>query len=323
MNRRLRGPLAAALLGTVLVAVVGAGPPTSQRGGAAAVAATVDQTDPAADRHDWSSRSGLRGPSPAAGGASGGNRPHEGTGDLADARGVRFDPDLTGPGAEVEADPTPYSVIGEDDRRRVTMTTAYPARAVVYVTQSTSWCTGYLYAANMVATAGHCVHGGPGADWKTDFRVYPGRNGSHAPYGYCGVLDVFATVGWTRDGSIDHDYAALRLDCTVGATTGWFGHQAPGPIAVGATTVTQGYPQDLAPTASQWQSVDEVRRVTDHRVYHHNDTFGGQSGAPIYLPASSCHPCAVAVHAYGWGVENSGTRITEEVLGNLTRWQRA
>jgi V8-like Glu-specific endopeptidase len=56
----------------------------------------------------------------------------------------------------------PGTVIGKDTRTQVTNTTVYPYRAIVFLRATfksglSLRCTGFLYAANIVATAGHCI----------------------------------------------------------------------------------------------------------------------------------------------------------------------
>ena len=56
-----------------------------------------------------------------------------------------------------------HSVIGRDDRIRVTNTTLYPYRAIVHLViqfngQEVYGCTGALISKDTVFTAGHCVY---------------------------------------------------------------------------------------------------------------------------------------------------------------------
>ncbi|QQQ76411.1 trypsin-like serine protease [Saccharothrix sp. 6-C] len=247
-----------------------------------------------------------------------------GTGDLSDAAGVRR---VTGPGpATVDPDDlSTQSIIAPDGRVQVTDTTTYPARATVRFTYtkptgSTSWCTGWLYAANAVATAGHCVYNPAAAAWNTNFTVYPGRNGSSSPYGSCGVSNAYSVTGWTQDGSTEHDYAALKLTCTVGNTTGWFGLTTSTASLNGTTATTAGYPQDK-PSGTQWTTSDTVTGTTARQLSYLMDTIGGQSGSAVYNTGCGTY-CAVAVHAYGHTSHNRGTRIIEEVRRNLLAWAR-
>ena len=62
--------------------------------------------------------------------------------------------------------PNAGSIIGVDRRARVKSTTEFPARATTFITfrQGTFRlsCTGWLIGKDTVATAGHCINGGPG-----------------------------------------------------------------------------------------------------------------------------------------------------------------
>ncbi len=58
----------------------------------------------------------------------------------------------------------PSSIIGTDERVRISSTTSFPYRATVQLsikypnTSSTYGCTGFLVNPNTVVTAGHCVY---------------------------------------------------------------------------------------------------------------------------------------------------------------------
>ncbi|WP_158847456.1 trypsin-like serine peptidase [Saccharothrix deserti] len=247
-----------------------------------------------------------------------------GTGNPADAKGVR---PVTGTGPRVVA-PDEFStesIIAPDQRTQVTNTTTYPARANVYFTYrkpngSTSWCTGWMYAANAVATAGHCVYsGGTGGAWNTNFTVYPGRNGSSSPYGSCGVSTAFSVTGWTQSASAEYDYAALKLTCTVGNTTGWYGLRWTTGSFNGTAVSSAGYPQDKA-SATQWFTSSTVSATYTRQLAYHLDTVGGQSGSAVYTSGCTTF-CALAVHAYGYGDHNRGTRITEAAYNNFDNWK--
>ncbi|MDQ2583013.1 trypsin-like serine peptidase [Saccharothrix yanglingensis] len=247
-----------------------------------------------------------------------------GTGNPADARGVR---PVTGAGPRVVApdEQSTASIIAPDERTRVNPTTVYPARANVYFTYTkpngaTSWCTGWLYAANAVATAGHCVHsGGPSGGWNTAFTVHPGRNGATSPYGSCGTSAVYSVTGWVQDASVEYDYAGLKLDCTIGTTTGWYGMNWAATPTVGTPVTSAGYPQDK-PSATQWTTTSAISAVHTRQLAYHLDTTGGQSGSPVHHVGCSTY-CADAVHAYGYGDHNRGTRITEAAFANLHNWK--
>lgn len=221
------------------------------------------------------------------------------------------------------------SIIGADNRIRVNPTTSFPARATVLITFSAGRCTGWLIGANTVVTAGHCVHpGGGGSFYPTSsYRVYPGRNGTSSPYGSCTARWVASVTGWTDSGDDRYDYGAIKLNCSVGNTTGWYGFFWQSASLTGLPTTINGYPGDKPLT--QWRSTDSVRVTQARRVFYQNDTVGGVSGAPVWYNRSGCGICSMAVHAYGvyngppFSTNNHGTRITQAVYNNLKSWKDA
>ena len=219
------------------------------------------------------------------------------------------------------------SIIGTDTRAQITATTSYPARAIGLINRNGSaWCTAWLISDDTALTAGHCVHsGGTGGSWYDGLTFLAGSNGGNAPYGTCRPRERWALNGWLTGSTVttrrENDAAILKLDCTVGFRTGWFGMWWQTASLNGLTTRVQGYPGDKPST--QWRSVDYVRASDARRVYYKNDTVGGMSGSPVYQNRSSSAAycsgtCAMAIHAYGLipgdgsaATNNSGPRITE------------
>jgi glutamyl endopeptidase len=225
------------------------------------------------------------------------------------------------------------TILGFDSRVR-TYTTSYPARAVVLITFTGGRCTGWMYAPNMVATAGHCVHtGGPNGSWRANVRVYPGYNGNVAPYGSCTARWLASVTGWTNSSNEQYDYGVIRLNCTVGNVVGWFGYWWQVASLTGLPSIISGYPGDKP--LEQWWSFDEIRVTEPRQVFYLNDTVGGMSGSPVWYdrPAGSpfCAngPCVMAIHAYGLhgaaphSTHNHGTRIVQPVFNNLIAWRNA
>lgn len=220
------------------------------------------------------------------------------------------------------------TIIGDDERQRVDPTTTFPARATVLITFSGGRCSGWLIGPDLVVTAGHCVHPGPlGQHFYRDVVVYPGRNGSASPYGSCTARRLYASQGWIDTGDDRFDYGAVKLNCRIGNTTGWFGLYHTPDTLTGATTIITGYPGDKPLT--QWRTTDRVRLSLMRRLFYRNDTIGGMSGSPVYSKRPGCGVCAVAVHAYGTygdppsSRNNHGTRITQKVFDNLVAWRDA
>lgn len=214
------------------------------------------------------------------------------------------------------------SIIGADNRTRVTSTTTYPYRAIAHIESDIGGCTGWLIGPDTVVTAGHCVYDPGTRRWASYARVYPGRNGSTAPYGSANAVNFYSVTGWTNSGDPNYDYGAIKLDRAIGNTTGWFGYRYTTASLTGTAENISGYPGDKT-YGTQWQHADQIRQTSTLRLYYQNDTYGGQSGSPVYEPNnSSCGgPCGLAVHAYGGSTYNSGTRITQAVYNNFNTWK--
>lgn len=230
------------------------------------------------------------------------------------------------------------SIIGPDSREQVLDTTTFPWRAVAFITfQEASGrrggrCTGWFFGPDLVVTAGSCLHTGkPPGRWVTDVRVYPGRNGTNSPFGFCAAKRLYAAQGWTARRNEQYNYGAVKLDCTVGNTVGWFPvWRQTGGFGSLAYTLS-GYPSDKSLT--QWTSSGVVAVTQNRQVFYGNDTGPAQTGSPIFQVRASrtcgAH-CVFAIHTsdlHGSSAPhnkyNHGTRLTPEVLTNLTAWRNA
>ena len=225
------------------------------------------------------------------------------------------------------------SIIGTDQRVRVNTTTSFPARAVALVEYDGGRCTGWLYGKDIVATAGHCVHdGGKGGSWKTHVRVYPGRNGTYSPYGSCSAKRLYSVKKWIERRDDEYDYGAIKLNCSIGNTTGWFGYWWQSASLKNLPSIINGYPGDKP--LEQWKSSNKIKISRKRQVLYQNDTLPGMSGAPVYYNRPSGSPyctgyCSMAIHAKGlygsppYSRNNRGTRITKKRFENLKAWRDA
>ncbi|TCS93063.1 trypsin-like serine peptidase [Hazenella coriacea] len=214
------------------------------------------------------------------------------------------------------------SIIGNDDRTKVTNTTSFPYSAVVHIQSDIGQCTGWMIGPHTVATAGHCIYNTSTDRWASWARVYPGKNGSSNPYGYANATGFRSVIGWTQNHNHEYDYGAIQLDQNIGNSTGWFGYRWQSWSYVGESETVVGYPGDKDSGTTMWKHKDKIGKETSEKLYYQNDTIGGQSGSPIWQTRSECGECSIGVHAYGAsGGYNSGTRITEAKFNNFTNWK--
>jgi V8-like Glu-specific endopeptidase len=223
------------------------------------------------------------------------------------------------------------AIIGNDDRVIVGDTTVFPNRAIasliITARDNSRWVgTGWFISPRTLATAGHCVFirdsGVAGRDgWVKSITVIPGRNGALRPFGSA-VSNVFRSVtGWTNSGNQNVDYGAIVLPAAspFGNSVGLFDFDVLADASLLAVNATvSGYPSDKPGT--QWLHSRKVTSVGPQKVFYDIDTIGGQSGAPVFHIVNG-RPVAVAVHAYGGFLSNSGTRIDNSVRANLNAWK--
>ncbi|MBL7255719.1 trypsin-like serine peptidase [Paractinoplanes lichenicola] len=238
---------------------------------------------------------------------------------------------------------TTESVIGPDERVRIFDTHLSPWRMICSLrltgpTGAGAIGTGWFIGPRTVLTAGHCVFsshffGG----WASQIQVVPGRNGPgdsavSTPFGRVTSTRFSAIDRWVAGENADYDIGCIHLaeDQDLGNTVGWFSLAAPpAEDLAGFLLNISGYPGDRGAGQEQYFARNRVLRVTERRVFYEVDTFGGQSGAPVWIHEDeNAPPRAIGVHAYGTGgtpadfdiTANSAPRITPEVLEIVTEW---
>lgn len=219
------------------------------------------------------------------------------------------------------------SIIGPDGRTQQQDTAAYPHRAIGHLEiiqdNSLAYCTGWLIDRNSILTAGHCAYTGGTDNPIETAHFIPGRNAGVWPYDAASVVEMYAPYEWRFQGKMTHDWAVMQLNWDIGAEVGWFGfYSLPGTNRFAGTRArVQGYPADKY-LGTQWQMAGTVHHSSNRQVFYPMDTFGGQSGSPVFKwNRPSCNgPCGFAIHAYGATgnpLNNSGTRITASVFDTI------
>jgi V8-like Glu-specific endopeptidase len=224
------------------------------------------------------------------------------------------------------------AVIGNDDRVKVAkeMMSGNPWRQIcslrirsksnqVYV--GTAWFIG----PKTLATAGHCVFLKNDGGWAKSIEVIPARFGSDKPFDKLTATRFAAVDGWTKESSRDFDYGVIHLeDATVGQKVGNFEVRSfPDGIFNNMQLKVSGYPADREQAQFQYFHERPIQEVTATRLRYDIDTFGGQSGSPIWQDTEEHGLVAVGVHTTGGISSNSGTRINDNVIENLISWMEA
>lgn len=263
----------------------------------------------------------------------------EGTGGTATAEPSRSVQYLAAKGKSGPIRPPFETIINQDERVRILDTELYPWRMICALRMhgpsgAGALGTGWFIGPKTIVTAGHCVFsnyffGG----WASTIEVIPGLNGTGGqarPYGSVTSTRFSSLDRWTEKEDPDFDIGCIHLDQDKGTEVGWFALGALPPAELEAYLVNvSGYPADRGAGAEQYHNSNRILRVSERRLFYEVDTYGGQSGAPVWIHESEgAPPLAVGIHAYGVGgtpanfgiTANSAPRIIPEVLDKLTEW---
>ncbi len=222
-----------------------------------------------------------------------------------------------------------YGIIDEDDRKVVIRTDTFPSSAIANILYlddngERRLCSGSMVSENALLTAGHCVYV---RDWHQDFTVLPGRNVGRKQFEECGVEKILIFASW-KELLPGQDLALLKLNCLVGAQTGYFSIRAFQESDIGKIARLQGYPGEIDARGRQYYALDEITRAGEFIIDHKIDTTGGMSGSPLWLDAEDA---IFAVHTHStaasdWSPQNSkafinhATRLTPERIVVLRSW---
>ena len=186
--------------------------------------------------------------------------------------------------------------------------------------------TAWLVGPRLLLTAGHCVYMSDEGGWVREIEVIPGRDAAARPFGSVVSREFRSVSGWTLDGNSDYDYGAIMLppESRLGDQLGWFGYTTRDDGYLRGIEVNVcGYPADGGPAGidgTLWSDKRRIDDVTERGITYQNDTYGGQSGAPVWELTSTGERYGVAIHTWGTSVQNGGTRITGDLFDNVVSW---
>lgn len=216
--------------------------------------------------------------------------------------------------------------LGEDERLRADPE-AEPFDAICFLTlvqpngrraRGTGFYAEFPDGQVAIVTAGHCLY--EKGKYMSNIVVARARNGEKAPFG----MDTFKTTElrvpekW-RDGySQVHDYGLILIDQSSLPDVKPFKLDVLDDDTLNKANIsTAGYPADK-PGFHMWMDKGPVKSLKEGKIFYYEDTYGGQSGSPVWLRRDNL-PICVGIHAYG-SCPNSATRITDKVLGQMQTW---
>jgi len=213
------------------------------------------------------------------------------------------------------------SIIGTDDRVKITNTKVFPYTAICYIqivfpNNKTYIGTAWMYAKDVAVTAGHCVYSAADGGWAKSIEVVPACNGSTRPYGSTFSKQISAPKGWINKRSSDYDWGVIQLNDNIGDRTGYFGAYRTSKSLKGKNVDITGYPGEKSMTL--WNMKGKIKSCTNRRVSYTIDTTGGQSGCPVYTNDYR----AIAIHTTGSSKINGGTRISKALFDYIDTFRK-
>lgn len=130
------------------------------------------------------------------------------------------------------------------------------------------------------------------------------------------------TEGWKNGRDTNFDYGAIQVDdAQFGEAPGWFafGSLTDDDLRTNVANIA-GYPADRDNASRLYFHSRQVMNVGATKLFYDIDTYGGQSGSPIFFRIGADR-VAVGVHTTGSSTSNSGTRITTLVAQNMKDWR--
>lgn len=225
------------------------------------------------------------------------------------------------PQAAAVTDMQPDTVIGTDNRTIVQETTSRPFEAVVYVkayfpklaANQYNQGTGAMIGPDAVLTAGHVLYDKNYGGMATRVEVIPAYNGGQAPVGVASGRAWYVTSAFKASGAANEDIGLIKLNSTIGQTTGTFG-LASG-VKKGDELTMAGYPSDKNGRMTEMSS--PIQAVAGGIAEYLFDTAPGSSGSPVYNQKNQIE----VVHSAGSTSMNQGVALSVAQVKQLLAWR--
>ncbi|MEB8086542.1 trypsin-like peptidase domain-containing protein [Staphylococcus pseudoxylosus] len=208
-------------------------------------------------------------------------------------------------------------ILGKDDRILVENYTSYPYKTIVLLnmtfTNITYIGTGTVIAPDTILTAAHNVYDSRLGGWATEITAYAGARANKATIGKAKVDKKYVLPEWINSQSSQHDLAVIKLKTSLGDQTGTLG--ITNEMKLSEPIETAGYPADKGGW-TLYKGNGLLKKITNFNVYYDIDTYGGQSGSPVWNRDKKI----IGVHAYGSSPLNFATKINDTNLKLIKKW---
>ena len=225
-------------------------------------------------------------------------------------------------GNETEVLYSPHVVFGDDDRTLVQTTTSFPYSPIglviaTYPNGKSFRGTGFMVSENVFITNAHVVFNSSRGGYATQIVFTPGKNNSSNPFGTATAATVVAPKKYRENESDhDYDYAAVKLNRNIGEDCGYFGYKADANIA-GRNVWITGYPADYQ-NYCMYRCKGVIMSREGRKLKYQIDTYGGNSGSPIYRTYTDLGYTVIGIH---WGGSESdsnyGVGFTNPIMNYI------
>ncbi|MBK8255900.1 MAG: trypsin-like peptidase domain-containing protein [Polyangiaceae bacterium] len=229
---------------------------------------------------------------------------------------------------EVAFEREPGKVFRKDDRQRVAEPVSPPYRHIcalrIRAADGKDYVgTGFVISPRTVITAGHCLYVHAHGSYAQHVTIIPALRGTRpGPYGEITSSSFDVHPGWLNDQNEAFDFGAIFLSGAGFTNCGAMGFASlSDTLLIKKELTVSGYPRDCENGTWPYQHARRVKQLHSHFVRYQTDTWGGQSGSPVWTTHEGKR-YAVAIHTSGGPAFNQAVRIIKPIFEQLLTWKK-
>ena len=230
---------------------------------------------------------------------------------------------------QLEIGISPYSIIGQDNRVRVTKYTSAPYRYIGMIQYGPedgagNKGTGFLVGPSLVLTSARYVYDKHIGIYEEDIYFAPGSSASSDTYGRYKAKAIHVPSAYITSKKGDenyrkYDYALVELEFPVGNQTGYFGYRINAveyPYSVNVNITGYGSDGDM------YKDTGKATMQTNNYLMNYTiDTVDKTAGAPIYKSENGQF-YAIGLHSGAASNYNFGRLITDRIASAIQKYNK-